>query len=171
MTKEKVGERSNLNDETITTWNFYTYDGEQKASVIIKENDITTWNGTYKYDSLNRIIELKKILYGVALATFVLAYFLRKLMVSGRFSGSQGSPFKPVGPSRQPPYLAKYTMAVVVSLAFSESMGIYGLVLFFLGEDLQTLYTFIAISALAMIFFRPKMEELERLASAAKTVS
>jgi F0F1-type ATP synthase membrane subunit c/vacuolar-type H+-ATPase subunit K len=113
----------------------------------------------------------KKILYGVVLATFMLAYFLRKLMVSGRFSGSQGSLLKPAGPSRQPPYLAKYTMAVVVSLAFSESMGIYGLVLFFLGEDLQTLYTFIAISALAMIYFRPKMEELERLASAAKTVS
>jgi F0F1-type ATP synthase membrane subunit c/vacuolar-type H+-ATPase subunit K len=113
----------------------------------------------------------KKILYVVALATFGLAYFLRRLMVSGRFSGSQGSLVNPAVPSSQPPYLAKYTIAVVVSLALSESIGIYGLVLFFLGQDFQTLYTFIAISALAMIFFRPKMEELERLASTAKTVS
>jgi hypothetical protein len=113
----------------------------------------------------------KKILYVVALFTFAIAYFLRRLMLSGRIASSQGSIVKPATPSDQPPYLAKYTIAVVVSLALSESIGIYGLVLFFLGQDFQTLYTFIAISALAMIFFRPKMEELERLVSVAGTVS
>ena len=117
------------------------------------------------------IDRLEKILYAVALATFLLAFFLRRLMVSSRLSGAQGLVAKPLSGSSQPPYLARYTIAVVISLALAESIGIYGLVLFFLGQDFQTLYIFIAASALAMILFRPKVEELESLASASITVS
>ena len=39
-----------------------------------------------------------------------------------------------------------------------------GFVLFLLGAGFQTLYTFIGISALAMVFYRPKREEMEQLA-------
>jgi hypothetical protein len=53
---------------------------------------------------------------------------------------------------------------MVASLALSESIGVYGLVLFFLGESFRTLYIFIGISALAMLLYRPKREELETLA-------
>ena len=53
-----------------------------------------------------------------------------------------------------------------VSLALSEFIGIMGLVLFFLGDNFQVLYTFMAISALAMFFYRPRREELETLAIA-----
>jgi hypothetical protein len=52
---------------------------------------------------------------------------------------------------------------MVVSLALSESIGIYGLVLFFLGESFRTLYIFLGISALAIFLYRPKREELEAL--------
>jgi hypothetical protein len=62
------------------------------------------------------------------------------------------------------PFVGKYTTFVIVSLALSESIGIYGFVLFLLGDSFQTLYTFIAVSALAMIFYRPKRKELEKLA-------
>ena len=62
----------------------------------------------------------------------------------------------------------QYTAVVVISLALVESIGIYGFVLFGLGGGLKTLYTFIGISALAMIFYRPKREELEKLAMAYK---
>ncbi len=55
---------------------------------------------------------------------------------------------------------------MVVSLALSESIGIYGFVLFLLGDGFRTLYIFIGISALAMFFYRPKREELEALAIA-----
>lgn len=68
--------------------------------------------------------------------------------------------------SDQPSFLAKYTTAVIVSLVLSESIGIYGFVLFLLGDDFRTLYIFIGISALAMFFYRPKREELETLAIA-----
>ena len=52
---------------------------------------------------------------------------------------------------------------MIVSLALSEFIGIMGLVLFFLGDNFQVLYTFMAISAIAMLFYRPKRQELETL--------
>ena len=53
-----------------------------------------------------------------------------------------------------------------VSLALSEFIGIMGLVLFFLGDNFQVLYTFMAISTIAMFLYRPKREELETLVMA-----
>ena len=64
---------------------------------------------------------------------------------------------------------AKYSTALIVSLGLSESIGIYGFVLFLLGDDLQTLYIFIGISALAIYVHRPKREEIETLAIAMQT--
>ena len=55
--------------------------------------------------------------------------------------------------------------ALVLCLALCESIGIYGLVLFFLGDTFQTLYTFVVISAAGMFYYRPKREELETLLS------
>jgi hypothetical protein len=106
---------------------------------------------------------LKNILYGAVIVTLFLAHFLRRFMLTCRFSISEVRFFKPAAISNQPSLIAKYTIAVFVSLALCESIGLYGLVLFFLGDDLQTLYIFITISALSMLFYRPKMEELERL--------
>ena len=68
----------------------------------------------------------------------------------------------------QPLFVGQYIPAVITTLALAESIGIYGLLLFLLGGDFKTLYTFIIVSALAMIFYRPKREELERLALAYK---
>ena len=106
---------------------------------------------------------LKNILYGAVIVTLLFAHFLRRFMLTGRFGSSEVRPYKPGSISNQPALLAKYTIAVLVSLALCEGIGIYGVVLFFLGDDLQTLYIFITISALSMFFYRPKMEELERV--------
>ena len=106
---------------------------------------------------------LKNILYGAVIVTLFLAHILRRFMLTGRFSSSEVRLFRSALISKQPSLLAKYTIAVFVSLALCESIGLYGLVLFFLGDDLQTLYIFITISALSMFFYRPKTEEIERL--------
>jgi len=53
---------------------------------------------------------------------------------------------------------------MVISLALSESIGLYGFVLFLLGDGFRTLYIFVGISALALFFYRPKREEIETLA-------
>ena len=103
---------------------------------------------------------IRNILYGLAIFTIFLIHILRKFMLTALKSSLL---------SNRPSLLAKYTIAVIVSLLLSESIGIYGFVLFLLGDDFRTLHIFIGISALAMFFYRPKREELETLAIAMQT--
>ena len=109
--------------------------------------------------------KIRRILYLVAAVTLFVAYQLRKFMLSDR---SRRLGIIPTGSfikaSKQTPQMARYTVAMIVSLALSESIGIYGLLLFFLGDDFNTLYTFIGVSGFAMFFFRPKGYEIEMLA-------
>jgi len=104
---------------------------------------------------------LRNIFFAVGAVTFFIAFFLRRTMLSVR----AGLPKSKLNAA---PFVPKYATAVIVSLALSEGIGIYGFVLFLLGDSFQTLYTFIAVSALAMVFYRPKRVELERLAVAYK---
>ena len=62
LIKEMTDERFDSHGRKIKTWNFYSYNRDLKSSVVIKNNDITQWVGTYKYDSLGRLIELNKAL-------------------------------------------------------------------------------------------------------------
>jgi len=103
---------------------------------------------------------LRRILYLVAVGTAFLTHVVRRRMLAKNPAenamkdlSSLAKPF--------PNPLARYTTVMIVSLAFSESIGVYGLVLFLLGDDFQTLYTFIGISALCMYIYRPRATELE----------
>jgi hypothetical protein len=106
---------------------------------------------------------IRNILYCIAIFTLILTRFIRKLIIAGRPDGPGPKPLKSPSLSNQPSPLGKYVTAMFVSLALSEFIGIIGLVLFFLGDQFQVLYTFIAISAIAMFLYRPKREELEAL--------
>lgn len=108
---------------------------------------------------------LRNILYGISVIVLFLGHFIRKWIIKNtRFSTQLYKDRKEF--SNQPSYMMKYTAAVVASLAMSESIAIFGLVLFFIGADYQTFYIFLAISALGMFYFRPKRAELEELARA-----
>lgn len=110
------------------------------------------------------LARLKYIFLGLSLVTLCLTYYLRGLMLAVRSLGFDVRPSEPSSYSSQPQALGKYTTAVIVSLALSGSIGMYGLVLFFLGGAFQNLYLFIVISVCAMVLFRPKKEELAELA-------
>jgi F0F1-type ATP synthase membrane subunit c/vacuolar-type H+-ATPase subunit K len=112
---------------------------------------------------------IRSILSVVAFVTLFLTHFIRKGMLGGRFASSGAGLFKPGGASNQPSLLVVYTTAVIVSLALCDSVGLFGLVLFMLGDSFRTLHIFIGVSALAMYFFRPKREEFETLALALQT--
>lgn len=107
---------------------------------------------------------LRNIFFGVGAAAWLMAYFMRRSMLSVRAGISKPKPVERMVKWDGPPFITKYVTAVIVSLALSESIGIYGFVLFLLGGGFKTLYTFIGISALAMVFYRPKREEMEKLA-------
>jgi F0F1-type ATP synthase membrane subunit c/vacuolar-type H+-ATPase subunit K len=112
---------------------------------------------------------LRNIFYVIAVITLFLTHFLKKRILSGASRDSSSTATPPGPHSNQPPVLAKYATALILSLALSESIGIYGVVLFLLGDGFKTLYIFTGISALAIYFHRPKREELEALAPAVQT--
>jgi len=99
---------------------------------------------------------LRNLFYAAAAVIVLITHFLRKLMLSTRFSNPGGKVFVTGAASNQPSFLGQYTIATIVSLALSESIGIFGFVLFLLGDSMQTLYIFVGISALAMFFLSPE---------------
>ena len=111
---------------------------------------------------------LRNIFFGAGAAAWLMTYFMRRSMLSVRAGISKPKPVERMVRWNAPPFFARYAAAVIVSLGLAESIGIYGFVLFLLGGGFKTLYTFIGISALAMVFYRPKREEMERLAMAYK---
>jgi len=60
--------------------------------------------------------------------------------------------------------LQRYLTAMIVALTMSETMGIFGLVLFLLGKNSIDLYLLVGVSAAAMIMYRPRKEEMIILA-------
>ena len=112
---------------------------------------------------------IRNILSVVTIVILFLTHFIRKRMLEGRLGSSGAGLFKPGAASNQPSLLIHYTTAVIVSLVLCDSIGLFGLVLFFLGDSFRTLHVFIGISALAMCFYRPKREEFETLALTMQT--
>lgn len=106
---------------------------------------------------------MRDILYGIGILTLILTHFLRNFILGGRSGGSGPMSSQSPSPADQSSFVGKYVTAMIVSLALSESIGIYGFVLFLLGDDLRTVFIFNGIAALAMFFYRPKRKELERL--------
>jgi hypothetical protein len=116
---------------------------------------------------------LRKVLYVVAVVELIVAYFLRKFLLKNQFIGLGSNRLLRHDGARanRPLHVIRYTTAVIISVAMANSIGIYGLILFLLGDEVQSLYVFIAVSALAMYYFRPKMEEFEQLAASMKSES
>jgi len=105
------------------------------------------------------IIPLRTAFYLVALATFPFINLLRRKMA--RYPSRRR--WHHDGHIRAARYDRYYLTVVTLSLALAESIGALGFVLFILGDNLQTLYLFCGMSALAMVLYRPKTDELEQL--------
>ncbi len=97
---------------------------------------------------------LRTALYVMAIAILIATKYVRKLIMSGRSQVSQ--------PAQAVEHLAlqKYSATTIVALAMSESIGVYGLILFFLGKNSTDLYLLILISAAAMVIYRPRKDEM-----------
>ena len=124
------------------------------------------WGGGTQRDTMpNFPLDLmRNVLYGVAIFTLVLTHFLRKFMLAERSGGSGPASLRHQSDSAQSSLISKYAASMVVSLALSESIGLYGFVLFLMGDNIRTLYIFVGIAAIALFFYRPKREEIETLA-------
>ena len=103
---------------------------------------------------------LRKIFFGLSAVALIAAHFIRKFVLRKPSGGPGTSPQIPAT------IFAKYTTAMIISLALCESVGIYGLLLFFLGDGVKTMYSFMVISAAGMFYYRPNREEIEELSRA-----
>jgi hypothetical protein len=107
---------------------------------------------------------LKNILLAVSILTLLIVRYLRKYLIrvgSPALRSSQTS-------SVQHPVVGKYASAILITSALLESIGLYGVVLFFLTKDNSSLYLFLIISAAGMIYFRPRKDELLSLVATMK---
>ena len=91
---------------------------------------------------------LRNTLYIVSFVTLIATKYIRKLILSGKWLNNV-KVHQQSNQNTQHPALARYTTAMIIALAMSESIGIYGLILFFLGKNNLDLYLLILISAAA----------------------
>ena len=113
------------------------------------------------------IRQITLILYGVAVVGLILAYFVRKYMLH-RASSKPLPEETGNAPGQISPYIARYKPAVVVSLVIAESIAAFGLTIFFMNGNFTTFLIFLAISLVGLFLYRPKFEEVEKLAIAIK---
>lgn len=96
---------------------------------------------------------IRTILYVVAIVTFPMTNLLRhiQLRLNQTMPYSNGVP---VSVAKK-----RYLVTVIVSMSLLESVGIFGFVMFILGDNFNTLYIFSGLSALGLFLYRPKMHE------------
>ena len=102
---------------------------------------------------------LKYALLGLSVVTLGVVHFFRGFLL--KYPGFARSTQSTV--SSQHPVVARYTLVVIITSALLETIGIYGLILFLMAGEALFFYQLLGLSAVAMIFYRPKKEELETL--------
>jgi len=102
-------------------------------------------------DEQQRII-IRTVLYVVAILTFPVMKFVRHVLL--RLNQTKISNKSPK---------SRYMLTIIVSMVVAESIGIYGFVMYILGDSYNTLYIFIMLSALAMFLYKPNLQEYKAL--------
>jgi hypothetical protein len=91
---------------------------------------------------------IRTILYTIAIVTFPLTNLIRHIQLRLNQTMPGDAPSK-----------SRYLLTVTVSMVLIESVGIFGFIMFILGDDFNTLYIFTGLSALGMFLYRPKPDE------------
>lgn len=106
---------------------------------------------------------LRNIMIGLSAAELVLIGYLRRRATEGpRSRRKPGTAPRPV--IHKQVFITRYSALVIATLAIAETIGVFGLVLFLLGDGYTTLHLFIGVSAAAMIIYRPGTDEFKRFA-------
>ena len=96
---------------------------------------------------------IRTILYVVAIVTFPMTNLLRHIQLRL----NQTMPYSqevPINVAKK-----RYLVTVIVSLSLIESVGIFGFVMFILGDNFNSLFIFTGLSVLGLFLYRPKVNE------------
>jgi hypothetical protein len=91
---------------------------------------------------------VRSILYVVAIVTFPMTNLIRHIQLRLNQTMPGDNPAK-----------SRYLVTVIVSMSLIEIVGIFGFVMFILGDGFNTLYIFTGLSALGLFLYRPKPDE------------
>jgi hypothetical protein len=96
---------------------------------------------------------IRTILYVVAIVTFPTTNLIRHIQLRL----NQTMPYSSDTPRLEAK--KRYLVTIIVSMSLIESVGVFGFVMFILGDNFNTLYIFSGLSALGMFLYRPKVDE------------
>jgi hypothetical protein len=112
---------------------------------------------------------IRTILYVIAIVTFPLTNLIRyiqlRLNQTIPYSRSEHDPTDVVSEAIAVAK-SRYLVTIIVSMALIESIGVFGFIMFILGDNFNTLYIFTGLSALGMYLYRPKADEYLRIIEA-----
>ena len=103
----------------------------------------------------NQRVLIRTVLYVKAIVTFPMTNLIRHIQLRLNQTMPGNKPAK-----------SRYLLTVIVSMSLVESVGVFGLVMFMLGDDFNTLYIFTGLSALGLFLYRPKLDEYEQIVAA-----
>ena len=100
---------------------------------------------------------IRTIFYVVAIILFPLVNLVRYVLLRLNQTMPGDNPAK-----------NRYLITIIVTLASIEVVGIFGFVMFILGDDYNTLYIFSTLATLGVFLHRPKQGEYNQIIDALK---
>ncbi len=125
---------------------FYLMLGIQQEPTLQKNLDPKTFES------------VKMGVYIVAFIILIVTGYMRNYILSRPDNEKAGNT------AGQNPMVRKYFVSMVVALAMCESIGVFGLILFFLGKDRTDLYLLTLVAFVTMLFYFPRKEHVRLLA-------
>lgn len=105
-------------------------------------------------DEPQRVL-IRTILYAVGIVIFPVTSLLRHIMLRLNQTMPGDTPAR-----------SRYLVTVIITQAMIETVALFGLVMFVLGDDYNTLYIFSAMAFLGIFLHRPRMDEYLQIVSA-----
>lgn len=108
-------------------------------------------------------------LYGIAVAELIVAYFFRRGLIAQKGGKSQigerldsffGSSASTQGPLSVSEAIGVYRGGMILSLGLCEAVALCGLMGFIIRTDYVQLYVLTALSLAALVYMRPKKQEM-----------
>jgi hypothetical protein len=101
----------------------------------------------------NQRATLRTLLYAVAIVTFPLTNLIRHIQL--RLNQTMPCP----DTHYQQHAKSRYLLTIIVSMSLVEVVGMFGLVMFIVGDSFNTLYILTGLSVLGLFLYRPKTDE------------
>jgi hypothetical protein len=105
---------------------------------------------------------IRTVLYAVAIVTFPLTNLIRHIQLRL----NQTMPRSRTAHGANADAKRRYLATIIVSMSLIEAIGVFGLVMFILGDGFNTLYIFTGLSALGLFLYRPKTDEYSEIVDA-----